>query len=155
MSIEMILSVIAAAISVVTFLFSLYTFSWTAKRDKKQATLDAYNRLQNEVFDKLNLYSPAQINEICKNVKLPEYKTLGGHLARIEHFCVGINTEIYDRKTFYSLAHGYFDGDQIRARIEPIIENKNRSNTTGKRFYDDITKVFEWMEKQHNIKNQK
>ena len=53
---EAVLSIIAIVISVVSGGFALYTFLWTAQRDRKQATLEAYNRLQNEVFDKLYIF---------------------------------------------------------------------------------------------------
>ena len=48
---EIGLSIAALVISILSGAFSLYTFLWTAKRDRKQATLEAYNRLQAEVFD--------------------------------------------------------------------------------------------------------
>ena len=60
------LSIIAIVISVFSGCFAFYAFYWTAKRDRKQATLDAYNQLQEQAFDKLNLYTPAEILEIAK-----------------------------------------------------------------------------------------
>ena len=145
---ETILSVIAIVLSVISGGFSFYTFLWTARRDRMQATLEAFNRLQGEVFDKLNTYKPAEIREICNDKKSEKYKTISGYLARIEHFCVGLNCGIYDKATFYALAHGYFDGHQIRSRIEPMIESKNSSNNAKERFYDDTLSVLKWMEKK-------
>ena len=117
---EMIFSAIAIIISVISGGFSLYTFIWTAKRDRKQATLDAYNQLQQQVFDELNLYRPSEIAEIAKNPRSPDFKVIGSYVARIEHFCVGVNQKIYDSKIVYELAHGYFDG-LVKVRIGPII----------------------------------
>ena len=145
---EAVLSIIAIVISVVSGGFALYTFLWTAQRDRKQATLEAYNRLQNEVFDKLNLYKPSEIREICEDSTTEEYKEISGYLARIEHFCVGVNTKIYDRKTFYALAHGYFDGHQLRKRIEPLIDSKNQSKNSKEVFYNDTKSVLLWMDKK-------
>lgn len=145
---EAVLSIIAIVISVVSGGFALYTFLWTAKRDRKQATLEAYNRLQNEVFDKLNLYKPSEIRNICEDSTSEEYKKISGYLARIEHFCVGVNTKIYDRKTFYALAHGYFDGHQLRKRIEPLIDTKNQSQNSKEIFYNDTISVLLWMDKK-------
>ena len=48
---ETILSIIALVISVISGGFALYTFIWTARRDRKQATLDAYNTLQEQALD--------------------------------------------------------------------------------------------------------
>jgi hypothetical protein len=145
---ETILSIIAIAISVISGGFTLYTFYWTAARDRKQATLEAFNRLQGEVFDKLNTYKPAEIRDICNDKKSDKYKTISGYLARIEHFCVGLNCKIYDKRTFYALAHGFFDGHQIRSRIEPLIKNKNISNNSKELFYNDTLSVLAWMEKR-------
>ena len=129
---ETFLSIAAIAISVVSGGFAAYTFWWTSRRDRKQATLEAYNRLQAEVFDNLNAYTPTQIRDICADTTSAEYKTISGYVARIEQFCVGINEKIYDKDTFYSLAHGYFDGHQLRKRIEPLIESKNQSNNSSR-----------------------
>ena len=144
---ETFLSLSAFLISLVSGGFALYSFLWTARRDRRQATLEAYNRLQTEVFDALNHYRPSEIEEICGDNRSAEYKKISGYLARIEHFCVGINEDIYDRDTFYALAHGYFDGPQIRRRIGPLIQQKNSGNT-GEVFYNDTLEVLEWMEKR-------
>ena len=145
---ETTLSMLAIVLSMISGGFALYSFIWTARRDRKQATLEAFNRLQGEVFDKLNTYKPAQIREICSDRKSEQYKTISGLLARIEHFCVGLNQGIYDKGTFYALAHGYFDGHQIRKRIEPIIESKNTNANSTEQFYDDTLSVLKWMEKK-------
>ena len=146
---EMILSVMAIILSFFSGIFAVYTFFWTSKRDRKQATLEAYNRLQTEVFDYLNTYTPSEVCDICEDVKSSEYKEISGYLARIEHFCVGINKKIYDEDTFYALAHGYFDGVALRKRIEPIIESKNKYKTrTNEIFYNDTISVLMWMDKK-------
>ena len=145
---ETVLSIIAIAISVISGGFTLYTFYWTAARDRKQATLEAYNRLQAEVFDPINTYSPEEIEEICEDTKSMEYKILSGYLARIEHFCVGVNNKIYDDKVFYSLAHGYFDGHQLRKRIAPLLEAKNTSNFSKELFYVNLYSIWNWMDKK-------
>ena len=141
---DVILSIIAIIISVISCGFTVYTFTWTAQRDKKQATLDAYNRLQNEAFDQLNLYMPARIKEISKHPTSEEYKEISGYIARIEHFCVGVNTGIYNKKVVYQLAHGYLDSSQIRNRINPIINRKNRDGE--KDYYENTHIVLKWMD---------
>ena len=143
---ESTLSILAIIISAFTFLFSFYTFRWTARRDRKQATLDAYNTLQNEAFDKLNPLMPSEIEEIMKHTTSKEYNEVSGYIARIEHFCVGVNQEIYDRKTVYELAHGYFDGKKLRSRMEPVIDQKNQG--ADKDYYENIHKVLAWMDRE-------
>ena len=141
---ETILSIIAIVLSVISGGFAFYTFIWTASRDRKQATLDAYNQLQEQALDHLNYYRPAEIADIAEDPRSQAYKEVSGYIARIEHFCVGVTQKIYDRKTVYKLAHGYFDG-AVRDRIEPIIERKNQS---GIDYYGNIHSVYGWMEEE-------
>lgn len=143
---ETTLSIIAIVISVISGGFALYTFIWTARRDRKQATLDAYNTLQNEVFDKINLYRPAEILEISKHPMSKEYNEVGALIAWIEHFCVGVKNNIYDKKTVYELAHGYFDGSKLKSRVTPIIDRKN--NNTDLDYYANIHYVLDWMDRE-------
>ena len=92
----------------------------------------------------MNLYRPSNIKEIVKDRRSEEYKKLSAYVARIEHFCVGVNQKIYDRKTVYELAHGYFDGG-LKVRIEPVIDGKNRF---GEDYYANIHAVYACMEKE-------
>ena len=142
---ETTLSLIAIILSVVSGGFSFYTFIWTTRRDRKQATLDAYNQLQEQALDHLNYYRPADIVEIAKNPRSEEYKKISTYIARIEHFCVGVNQKIYDSETVYALARDYLDG-AIKARIEPIIDRKNQFG--GEDYYENIHQVYNWMAKR-------
>ena len=139
---ETTLSIAAFAVSLLSSAFALYTFIWTRQRDRKQATLEAYNRLQEQVLDDLNHYMPKDMEEIAKNPRSEAYRRVSTYLARIEHFCVGVNQKIYDRGIVYELAHGYLDG-AIKSRITPLIEKKNRS---GHDYYANIHWVYAWME---------
>lgn len=142
---ETAISIIAIIISVISGGFALYSFAWTAQRDRKQSTLDAYNLLQEQALDYLNYYMPTQIAEIAKDPRSDEYKKISTYIARIEHFCVGVNKKIYDRETVYALAHDYLDGG-IKVRIEPIINRKNQYGDTD--YYENIHQFYNWMEKQ-------
>lgn len=62
---EMAISIISLDVSVITGGFALYSFFWTASRDRKQATLDAYNNLQKQALDHLNHYMPKAIEDIA------------------------------------------------------------------------------------------
>lgn len=144
MSAEIILSVIAIILSIASGLFTWWTFVWTARRDRRWATLDAYNRLQEQALDHLNQYSPSSARKIAENTRSPEYKELSCYIARIEHFCVGVNGNIYDKNMIYELAHGYFDGG-LRDRITPIIDRKNQC---GYDYYSNIHAVYAWMDQK-------
>lgn len=145
---ETTLSIIAMVLSILSAGFTLYSFIWTARRDRKQATLDAYNTLQNEVFDRINLYKPAEISEIVRHPTSKEYNDVAALIARIEHFCVGVNKSIYDKRTVYELAHGYFDGPKLRSRIGPMIDRKNSRSDYD--YYTNTHKVLAWMDKKAN-----
>ena len=99
----------------------------------------------------MNVYMPKQIAEIAKNTRSEEYKQISGYVARIEHFCVGVNQKIYDRNVVYELAQGYLDGT-IKSRIEPMIEKKNRF---GHDYYANIHQFYDWMEKARKEKERK
>lgn len=142
---ENILAIVAIVISVMSGLFSAVTYIKTMERDRKQATLDAYNGLQEQVFDRLNQYVPAEIREIAKDNLSNKYKEISGLIARIEHFCVGVNQKIYDFDTVYELAHGYFDGS-LKARIEPILDKKQKNTVHD--YYANIHGVLVKMEKK-------
>ena len=146
LSIEVVISIVSAIMATTSLIFSLYIYFSTVRHDRRRDTLEAYNVLQEQSFDKLNQYMPAQIKEIAKNKKSEEYKIIIGYVARIEHFCVGINEGIYDRNTLFQLAHGYLDGSVIKDRILPIIENK-------KGFYENTEKVLVWMEREGKKKS--
>ena len=109
MDISTMISAFSMAIAALTLLFSVITSYKSALRVKKQATLDAYNLLQEQGLDRLNDYHPENVKEIIKNEESNEYKEVSKILARIEHFSAGINEGIYDLNTLYELAHGYFD----------------------------------------------
>lgn len=145
---ETIIAAVSIIIAVASALFSVFTYYQNVIHDRKQATLEAYNRLQAEVFDMINTFMPAEIRDICEDTKSNEYKLLSGYLARIEHFCVGINEKIYDADIFYAMAHGYFDGFLLKNRIEPLLESKNSGKTGNEIYYSNIYKVMQWMDKK-------
>ena len=130
--------------SVSAAIFAWGTYRKGLKHDRKQDTLDAYNQLQEQALDQLYLLDINEIKEIAKNPKNEKYKQISTYIARIEHFCVGVNDDIYDKETVYNLAHGFLDGT-IMKRIEPII---NRKNFDGKEYYDNTKKVIAWMNKE-------
>ena len=100
------------------------------------------------MFDNLNVLSPKYIQDVARDRTSPEYKRISSYVARVEHFCVGINHGIYDRKTFYKLTHGYFDSDVFLNRIAPIIERKQTNSTHD--YFENIHKVVCWMQKKSN-----
>lgn len=141
---ELIVAIVSGIIAVGSALFSVFTYYNTVLHDRKSATLEAYNRLQAEVFDPLNSYTPTEISDICEDTKSVEYKVLSGYMAKIEHFCIGVNEKIYDKGVFYKMAHGYFDGHILYRRIEPILMSKKNAE----QYYSNTYSVLEQMNKK-------
>ena len=152
-TVSLIIAIVSAVLAIASAGFSCFTYFRNVVHDRRRDTLDAYNTLQNEAFDKLNLMKPANIREIAENPRSDTYKTVSGYIARIEHFCAGVNLGIYDRKTVYTLAHGYLDGNMILSRINPIIEKKHRN--AEKDCYENIHKVLAWMQKENEKQKKK
>lgn len=141
------MSVVSGVIAITSVVISVITYHNTVVNDRKSATLEAYNRLQAEVFDALNSYTPMEISDICEDRKSAEYKILSGYLARIEHFCIGVNEKIYDKGVFYKMAHGYFDGHILYRRIEPILMSKKNAE----QYYSNTYSILEWMNKKQKV----
>ena len=136
---ELILSIIAVIISAISIIWSAGTHVQMLKRERKQATLEAYNRLEAEALEPLDKFEPKQIREISKNTRSEEYKTVSALIARVEHFCVGVNEKIYDADVLYQLAHGFLDG-RIMSRIQPMIDSKQKN--AEEMYFENIEKVI-------------
>ncbi|MCI5885414.1 MAG: hypothetical protein MRZ77_04725 [Clostridiales bacterium] len=141
---------VATAVTLFVALFKLYDsikkYNDDILHDKRKDTLDAYSRLQNEVFDNLFLeYTRADIADIAKHYKSrnDDYLKLSVYLAKIEHFCVGVVTKIYDIDTVYALAHGFFDR-KVRDAIEPLIDRKD--SFYGGDSFENIRAVYQMMD---------
>ena len=143
-------AVIAAYIASKTLSNSVSQQKQALEREKKQATLEAYNKLQEQVLDPINAISPHEIKSIIKDGQSNDAKQLGGYLARIEHFCVGLETGIYDYDTFYKLAHGYFDSSVLKNRLVPILERK--LNYAKEDYYANLHAVWTKMKTGSNNK---
>lgn len=149
---NIIVAAAAAILSLGSLTFSIYTYRRALVHDRKQATLDAFLTLQEQAFDPLNRITPAEMEEIAQKPASQEYKDVSGYIARVEHFCVGVNMGIYDKETVYALAHGYLD-KALKKRMDPIL-NKKRG-MTGQEYYENIKEVLCWMAEHENRKEEK
>ena len=157
---ELTISILAVIISAATFLFTVMVTYHGEQRERKQATLDALNILQEQVFDHLNGYTFNEIREIAEEYSkaideknhfarekqgtadefwrehpeydrvMDEYSKISGYLARIEHFALGVNTGIYDTKVTERAATTYFV--MLYKKLMPILSVKNGGKATDK-----------------------
>ena len=143
---SLVIALFSAIISGVSIWVSISTYNRAVEHDRKQDTLEAFNRLQNEVLDKIVL-TKKEVRNIAAVVGSDEYKTLSKYLARIEHFCVGVNAEIYDIDVLTRLAGRYFIG--IFEKLSPLIEKKRAINTTDKH-YDEFERTVEDLRRRYS-----
>ncbi len=163
---ELYISIIAAVISLVSVFVSIAIYLYGISRERKQATLNAFNGLQEQVFDKLNQYTFEEIREICENWEqippkrkwyecsqeqidkmnhtIAEYRVLSGYLARIEHFSLGVNTGIYDARIAERAATTYFVM-LYRNKLKPLLDKKQAGAETE--YYAEFRKLVEKIEK--------
>lgn len=167
---ELAISIIAALVSIAAFLFSIMVTYRGEQREKKQATLDALNVLQEQVFDKLNTYTFGEIQNIAEkwselielknryieskqgtaeefweshheyDAVIQEYRKISGYLARIEHFSLGVNTGIYDTMVTERAATMYFV--MLYKKMMPILAVKNGGVTRDTELRNAFHKEF-------------
>lgn len=121
---ETTISLIALIISIISGGFTLYTFWWTNRRDRKQEALNTFHCLQSEVFDNINAISKNTIKEIAKDLQSKEFTEYSHYLVRIEQFCIGINAGIYDFSITKKIAAQYLNN--IYYKSLPVIEQRRK-----------------------------
>ena len=167
---ELLLSLLATTISFISILSTVVIYHRGVRREQKQATLEAFNLLQEQVFDHLNQYTFAEIREICdiwqqairerRDKQRPEltedeqqrrekcfdeYQRLSGYLARIEHFALGVNSGIYDAAIAERAATAYLVM-LFRGKLKPLLEAKH-SGAGNTEYYAEFRKLVERIEK--------
>lgn len=153
MNMELYISLAAMIISLISVIVSVAIYLIGIQRDKKQDTLDSFNLLQEQVFDKLNLITYSEITNICKKVDNgsiddetnSKYYELLGYLARLEHFSLGVNTGIYDAKTAERAGTAFLVS--LCKKLLPVIElqEKRGNHNSDKRieYYKEFRMLTE------------
>lgn len=94
------------------------------------------------------MYSFKQIQEISQDYTSDYYIIMSGLLARIEHFSLGVNTNIYDAELVQRAATRYFI--VIYNKLKPMIEKKQiRSN--GIKYYKEFETLVESVKKIEKV----
>lgn len=149
MNIEESISFVSLGLSVLSMLTSVVTYLKGLRREKQNATLEAFNTLQEQVLDEINTYTKKRVKEISEAPGSEEYKTLSGYLARLEHFAVGVNTGIYDIRVVRRLAGRYLCG--LQGKIDPLIQKK-RSINHLERHYNEFETMMKKIRRLYAIK---
>ncbi|MBO5746837.1 MAG: DUF4760 domain-containing protein [Clostridia bacterium] len=146
------ISICSAVVAIASFVFTFCVHKQTKKRNKKKDTLDAFSLLQEQVLDELYNIKKSNVNVIAEDIHSKEFKHISTMMARIEHFAVGVNTNIYDFNIVKRLAGRHFCG--LFDKLKPIIDIKRNSNTTEKH-YDDFELLYNQLKKVYKTKYQK
>lgn len=149
MNVSDIIALIALVFSILSVIITLVTYIKGLRRERKYATLHAFNTLQEQVLDHLNPYTKKRVKEIAENPGSEEYKQLSGYLARLEHFSVGVNTRIYDIRVVRRLAGRYLCG--LQGKIDPLIQKK-RSINHLERHYNEFETMMKKIRRLYAMK---
>lgn len=145
------LDVLSIIISGCAFVFSLWSFVSERNRGRKEATIHAFDDLEEKICSKeygeLQKLDGAMVSKIVEghernnSLEQPKWDEITKGLALIEHFAVGVNAKVYDAETLNSMAGNFMI--RLYNTLFPIIEQKQKS-PDGKNNY----KQFEQMMKE-------
>lgn len=129
------MNICALIISLLAFVLSVFQFVRDSLWQKKEATLNAYNELQDDVFSELTTYSKP-ISEIKRGDDKWNKFTI--FLAKLERFSVGINTGIYSIKILNDLG-----GDYYIYEYEKTVNRLKRYKSTSK-YLKRVLLLLKW-----------
>lgn len=129
-------------ISLVAILVSIFTFGMTIRWERKQATIEAYMKLQEDLFFIYEYKNAEEIELFVNDSTTTEYKVLSSSLAALEAFAICTFNGTYNKLMVYKLAHGFIDGT-LFDKIECLLEMKK--SRSGKEYYPYTRKLLRWM----------
>ena len=96
-----IAAVVSATLAFASLVNTVIIQRKTAAENKKNNTIRAYNRLQDQVLDYMTKYPKEQVEILVDDMDYePEireaYDACRTLIARCEHFSVGVNSGVYD-----------------------------------------------------------
>lgn len=133
---------ISIVLSFLAVAFSLVTFFDERKRKRSEATIHAFDELQDLVFSTENYSSLVSnaIDEYNSDQQNKAWQFATNYLSRIEHFCVGVQLKTYDINTLNKLAGGFMI-EQYSYWI-PVIDIKRTKDANQKmKHYDEFETV--------------
>ena len=141
---------IPIVISILALTLTLFQYFGEYDRNRKQATLEAYDQLQGEVFLTLNKLRK-QYPILSPDRNFEERPTITNCLAKLERFCVGINLRIFDLRTLERCGGAYFVRQYLY--LKPIIQDK-RTRKNGGSHYDEFEKVAMKLKKKYERRSE-
>lgn len=139
-------------IAVISAVFSIVTYVKTFLYEKRKATIECFNNLQNEVLDKFAGIEKQNAKVILENINdercqeaYDGYRVL---IARLEHFAVGVNKKIYDFKVVDKIAGEHLV--RLYIKIKPIIDQANKNEPRVKH-YCNLVELVEKLNRKYGI----
>lgn len=153
---EIIVEVIAAVAAAVSAVFAAVELHRSRKaneksliRERKEATIEAFNELQKDVLDFFVDTNTDNYEMMIKYYKDSDckkaYNDTKALIARLEHFAVGINENIFDFEVFDKL--GGIHIMYLYEKVLPIIRKAN--SAPGEEVYSEFTKLYERLTQTH------
>lgn len=137
-----ILEYFSLILSILAFVFSLWSFFVERKRNRNEATIHAFDQLEEQVFSQKD-YSTLAIkagDDYCNGKRDGSWQAATSYLSKIEHFCAGIRLKTYDIDTLNRLAGGFII-EQYHYWT-PIINTKRLKDVDKKmQHYDEFEAV--------------
>lgn len=139
-------------IAIVSAIFSIVTYVFTVIYEKRKATVEAINLLQNEVLDKFVSINKGNAITIVENLDNPKcretYNDYRALIARLEHFSIGVNKRIYDFSIVNNLVGIHFI--YLHEKVKPIIDETNKNKSHIKNYCNFVELVKKIKRKQKN-----
>lgn len=129
-------------LSILAFVFSLWSFLVERKRNRREATIHAFDQLEERVFlqKDYSILATKAGDDYCNGMRDGAWQTATSFLSQIEHFCVGIRVKTYDIDTLNRLAGGFII-EQYHYWV-PIINTKRLKDVDKKmKHYDEFEAV--------------
>ncbi len=155
-----VVSIVSVLISLVATVFAAVGLTQSKKynklcleRQRKEATIYAYQTLQEQVLDNLVKIDSKEIFDIveCMDDSIEfteiynEYRPL---IARCEHFAVGVNNNIYDFSVLLELSGIHLVN--LYAKLKPIILCSRKADD-GKHAFKNFERLVDKLKKEVNI----
>lgn len=146
------MDIISLFFAAAAFFFSLWQFSAETKRNRKEATIHAFDALEENpavlflfkvekqrIIELVQYKANSNLHENITSQVATEWEAINTALPLIEHFAVGINSEIYDLETLNKMAGNLMI--TIWNRCSSLIEFKRRGSYNQNNYTEFETMV--------------
>ena len=146
---SIIISIIAILLSAGSLTVAIIQYYTERQRNRNESTIHAFDDLEANVF--LEADYKKTINTLSKDQIINEKDMVKAspYLSRIEHFCVGINTETYDISTLNRMAGGFFI-EQYNLWEKIINAKREEESSIKMQHYNEFEDVVEILKKQRD-----